>query len=116
MEKFKQKMIALLNSKNLSDIEAGILGLTMNEVDYKLAESTCIKYSTHSDEWLRKIAMEGVEHIFRVYTDASISVKKLLMILENGIKDKSSLVSGASEDYLQGARHFIQIRKLKIDK
>ena len=46
-ESFLIKMKELLDSKKPNNIKQAILGLTMNEVDYELAETVCVKYSKH---------------------------------------------------------------------
>lgn len=55
------------SQEDLKDIRGIVLSFAMKEIDFTLAEALCEKFIKSSDETLKKISIECVGHIARVY-------------------------------------------------
>ena len=73
LEALKENARQIINSKgpysqgNIESMRGVILSLTMNKIDFALAEALCEKFINSTDNTLQTIAITSIGHIARVY-------------------------------------------------
>jgi|LakMenEpi03Aug12_release.lakeMendotaPanAssembly.Ray.scaffolds.fasta_scaffold632125_2 hypothetical protein len=105
-------LIAMINEKvdfEKDDVIQSLLVMSLNEIDYDLADKLCTKFIHNEDLDIRVISIQAIGHIARVYE--KLINKDLYDDICKIYKDKKHPLCGYVEDALNDIQIFLKIPK-----
>lgn len=91
------------------DVIQSLLVMSLNEIDYKLADELCAKFIYDNDQDIKIICIQAIGHIARVYE--KLVNKRLYDYICEIYKDKKHPLCGYVEDALNDIQIFLKIPK-----
>jgi hypothetical protein len=106
--KFDNKeTLKLLKSEKESDQIMGLLSIVQKSGDYNLSMKKSLEFTQSDSDWIKGCGIECFGHIARIYDKIEINIIK--EVLKGGLKSKSKLIKGKSEDAIDDITHFLKL-------
>lgn len=103
VEKYRE-ILNLINSEESDTKVKGLISLAYSADDRDFAQELMVRYSQHSNENIRGIAILCFGHIARIHR--KINKKLVMPIILDGLNDKSQFVRGHSQSALDDINMF----------
>jgi hypothetical protein len=102
----KNSALQELKSNDERRIVNALLGLALNEQDWKWVQDICIKFSSHSSHSVRGIAILCFGHLARIHRE--LEIEKVLPIVKKALYDSNDFVKGHANNALDDIQFFLE--------
>jgi len=99
--------LKLLESEKESDQIMGLLSIVLYSGNYDFSMKKSIEFTKKKSEWIKGCGIECFGHIARIHK--KIDLNNVKEILKDGLKSKSKVIRGKSEDAIDDITHFLKL-------
>ncbi len=109
---FLNKMIASQTSFSKDDVIQSLLVMSLNPIDFNIAEKLCEKFIESEDQEIRNLSIMAVGHIARVYK--KLVNEKLYQYIKDIYLERKNQFSVTASETLDDIQCFLHIPKPNI--